>query len=171
MVAADFLTLLVEQLGASPTPQRVVDVLVPEVADLAQVFIRRGAELQLTAFRHIDPRHHPALEELARMHRPRTDHPSDPVAMVYRTGEPHLRTWVRRANVERITTDARVHEIFDEIQPRNIVVVPLARNGERFGAIVAALSVSGRRFIQGDLEFMVEFARRTGLALRVNDFA
>jgi hypothetical protein len=73
-----------------------------------------------------------------------------------------MSTWIRREQVETITSDARVHAIFDAIRPRNVVVVPLERAGERYGALVMALSSSGRRFIEGDLEFFREFAARVG---------
>lgn len=138
----------------------------PELTDLAQVFVRRGDELHLVAYRHIDPTKHAVLSELARVHRPSLDHPTDPVALVVRTGEPRLVTWVRREHVERATSDPRVHAIFDAIQPRNIVIVPLEREGVRYGAIVVAMSSTSRRFIEGDLEFMSELARSIGPRLR-----
>lgn len=160
--AADFLTILIDRLGASPSPQDVVDALVPEAADLVQAFVRVDDELRLVAFRHIDPEHHPVLQELAAIHRPSIDHPADPVARVIRTGEPRLSTWVRREHVEEVTSDTRVHAMFDVLRPRNIVIVPLCRNQVCYGALVIVLSSSGRRFIEGDLEFMQEFAARLG---------
>jgi hypothetical protein len=163
MVAeADYLTGLVERLGAAPSAGDVTDALVPELADLAQVFLRRGDEIHLVAYRHIDEAHHAILAELARVHRPRVDHPADPVAQVMRTGEARLVTWLRRQNVERATSDTRVHAVFDAIQPRCIVIVPLERQGERYGAIVVAMSSTSRRFIEGDLDFMSDLARRVG---------
>ena len=166
--AADFLTNLVERLGSNPSPDDVVNALVPEAADLAQLFVEAQGELRLVAFRHLDPEYHPVLQELARIHHPSIDHPTDPVALVMRTLEPRLSTWVRRADVERATADARVHAMFDVLEPRNIVIVPLCRENACFGALVIVLSVSGRRFIEGDLEFMVQFAARVGPTIRVD---
>jgi GAF domain-containing protein len=159
---ADYLALLMNSVGPSPTAQRIVDALVPEFADLAQVFVSEGDRLRIVAFRHIDPEQHPVLEQLAAAHRPSIDDRRDPVAQVLRSGEPRMSTWIRREQVETITSDARVHSIFDAIRPRNVVVVPLERAGERYGALVMALSSSGRRFIEGDLEFFREFAARVG---------
>jgi GAF domain-containing protein len=164
--AADYLTSLVQAIGSSPSPQDVVDVLVPEAADLVQVFARHGDELRLVAYRHIDPEHHPVLEELAKIHRPSIDHPTDPVAHVMRTGEARLITWVTREDVERVTPDNRVHAMFDVLQPRNIVFVPLCRENTCYGALVVTLSSSGRRFMEGDLEFMREFGAKVGPAIR-----
>jgi len=106
------------------------------------------------------------LEELARVHRPRIDHPSDPVALVIRTGEARLNTWIERRDVERATRDARVHAIFDVIRPRNIILVPLARGGEAFGALVVAVSSSSRRLVEADLVLMRSFAEGVGPRLR-----
>jgi hypothetical protein len=162
--AADYVTTLLDRVGTSPSPQDVVDALVPEAADLVQMFVRVGDELRLVAFRHINPEQHPVLEQLAAVHRPSIDSVSDPVAHVIRTGEARLSTWVRRQDVERVTADTRVHAVFDVLQPRNIVVVALSRERgrDRYGALVIVLSSSSRRFIAGDLEFMREFAARVG---------
>lgn len=164
--AADFLTLLVRQLGDEPSALDVVSALVPEVADLAQVFLLDGNHLRLAAYRHINPEQHPVLDELARVHRPRLDHPTDPVAHVMRTREARLSTWIKREHVERATADARVHAIFDVIQPRNIVIVPLELDSDVFGAIVVAMSSSSRRFMEGDLEFMRGFAKQVSRIMR-----
>jgi hypothetical protein len=163
----DFVTSLLEQLGPAPAPADVVDALVPEVVDLAQVFVAIGGELHLVAYRHIDPDFHPILEELARVHRPRLDHPTDPIAHVIRSGIPAMSRWVERRDVERATVDVRVHQMFDAIRPRNIIVVPLAADGRAFGAILVAVSSSSRRLIDLDLAVMASFAQRVGEVLRV----
>lgn len=165
--AADYLTTLLQVLGPSPSPQDVVEALVPEAADLVQMFARHGDELRQVAYRHIDPDHHPVLEELGRIHRPSIDHPTDPVVRVMRTGEARLSTWVKREDVLRATSDHRVHAMFDVLQPRNIVIVPLCREDTCYGALVVVLSSSGRRFMEGDLEFMRELAARVGPAVRL----
>ena len=163
----DFVTFLLEQVGAEPTPADVVAALVPEAVDLAQVFVVKGEELHLVSYCHIDPAFHPILEELARVHRPRLDSPIDPVAHVVRSGKPAMSRWIERRDVERATGDVRVHQIFDAIRPRNIIVVPLVAADRAFGAIVAAVSSSSRRLIEPDLELMASFARRVGPVLRV----
>ena len=78
--APDFVTLLLERIGRTPSPEDVVDALVPEIVDLAQIFVSVGNQFRLIAYRHIDPEFHPVLEELALVHRPAADHPSDPIA-------------------------------------------------------------------------------------------
>lgn len=166
--STDFLTMLVDRVGASPSLQDVADGLVPEAADFVQAFVRCGNELRMVAFRHIDPGHHPVLQELANVHRPSIDHPADPVAHVMRTCQPRLSTWVRRRHVEQVTADTRVHAMFDVLQPRNIVIVPLCRDDGCYGALVVVLSSSGRRFIEGDLEFMQEFAARVGPRVKLS---
>jgi len=165
--AADFVTGLIERMGGSPSPQEAVDVLVPDVADVVQLFVRVGDELRLLAFRHIDPDYHPVLLELAAIHHPPLDHPTDPVALVVRTGEPRLSKWAQRAHVERATPDVRVHAIFDVLQPRALVVVPLRRDDTCYGAMVVTLSSSGRHFIEGDLDFISGLAARLGPLIRV----
>jgi GAF domain-containing protein len=162
-----YLAMLLGSVGGSPSPQDVVDVLVPDAADVALMFVRERDEFRIVASKHIDPDQQPVLDELAQVHHPHVDHKADPVANVVRTGTSVLSTWVSKEQVERITTDRRVHEAFDKVQPRNIVIVPLEREGVRYGAIVVALSVSGRRFIEGDLEFMREFAASVGPAMQL----
>jgi GAF domain-containing protein len=166
--ATDFIAALIERLGPAPSPQEVVDVLVPEAADLVQMFVRVNDELRLTAYRHINPEHHPILQELATVHRPSIDHPTDPVALVMRTREARLSTWIQRAHVERVTPDTRVHAMFDVLRPRAIIIVPLSAGPVCYGALVIVLSSSGRRFMEGDLEFMKEFAARVGPIVRLD---
>ena len=162
-----YLTVLLGTVGVSPSPQDVVDALVPDAADVAMMFVRVRDELQLVASSHIDPDQQPLLDELALIHHPPVDHKTDPVAHVMRTGTAVMSTWVRKEQVERVTSDARVHAVFDAVQPRNIVIVPLNRDGRCYGALVVALSLSGRRFIEGDLEFMRELAARIGPAVQL----
>jgi hypothetical protein len=164
--ATDFVALLLERIGPAPTPDDVVKALVPEWADLAQLFARRGNEIHLLAYHHIDPAFHPILDELARVHRPSVDHATDPVASIIRTRTPRMTTWVQRKDVERATSDTRVHAMFDAIGPRNIVLVPLARGNEAYGALMVAMSASSRHFVDGDLEFMVFVAEKVGPILR-----
>jgi hypothetical protein len=163
----DFVALLLEQAGPSPTPADVVGALVPEVVDLAQVFVAVDGALHLVSYRHIDPEFHPILEELARVHRPRLDHPTDPVAHVVRSGTPAMSRWIERRDVERATGDVRVHQIFDAIRPRNIIIVPLGAHERAFGAIVVAVSSSSRRLIEADLALMASFGQKVGQVLRV----
>ena len=79
--------------------------LVPEVADLVQMFVVHGDELRLTAYRHIDPAFHSLLEELAAIDRPSVSDPVEPVAQAIRTSQSRLSTWVRRDQVQRATTE------------------------------------------------------------------
>jgi hypothetical protein len=164
--AADYLTMLIEGLGASPSPQEVVDALVPEVADLVLMFVTVDDRLRLIAFSHIDPEHHALLAQLAAIHRPSIDDPADPVAHVMRTQEARLFTYVTRQQLERTTPDLRVHAVFDAVQPRNIVVAPLLRDNACCGALVVAVSSSARRFIEGDLEFVRHLGARVGPIIR-----
>jgi GAF domain-containing protein len=165
--AGQYARKLAADLGADPSPEALVDALVPEAADLVQLFVRVSDELRLVAFRHIDPGHHPALAELAAVHHPPIHHPTDPVAQVLRNGKPRLSNWVRRQHVEQVTLDRRVHAIFDVLQPRSIVLVPLSRANSCYGVLVSAFSASGRQFDEGDLEFMTEFAAHVAAVLRL----
>jgi hypothetical protein len=57
--------------------------------------------------------------------------------------------------------------MFDVLRPRGIVLVPLHRDGICYGAMVVALSSSGRQFIEGDLEFLGGLAARVGPLVRL----
>ena len=50
------------------------------------------------------------------------------------------------------------------IHLRNIVIVPLELNNKVLGAIVVA--ISSRRLMEGDLDFMREFAERAAKIMR-----
>jgi GAF domain-containing protein len=153
----DFVRQIVEALGARPTPDRLAAALVPELADACLVFHREKDRYHLVAWRHIEPAKGALLDELATLYHPAVDDPRDPVAHIGRTGKGVLVTWVTRQNIERATDDTRVHAIFDAFGPRNIAVVPI-RNGEY--VFVAAISDTPRKFIEDDLEFMIELAAR-----------
>jgi len=158
----DFVRQIVEDLGATPTPDRLVAALVPELADACLVFRRAKDRYDFVAWGHIDPAKGALLDEMATFYHPSTDDPRDPVAHVGRLGKGVLVTWVTRQNIERATDDKRMHAIFDAFGPRNIAIVPI-RNGDY--VFVAAISDTPRKFIEDDLEFLTHLAARLALLL------
>lgn len=163
--AADPLNAYVKAAGPAPTPQQVVDVLVPEVADLAAIFLKEGDRLGLAAFQHLNPRQLPLLEKVQRVHAPRVDDEASLVAEVVRTGEGVLLPWIDERAAEQIQ-NPRIRAIFKALGATNVMVVPLPNGVAVHGALVLAISGSGRQFTRDDLEFAAEFARRGGPILK-----
>jgi GAF domain-containing protein len=158
----DFVTQILERLGVAPTAESLVGALVPEIADASRVFRRTSGRYDLIAWGHIEPAKGALLDDLATFHHPSADDPRDPIAHVGRLGKGVLVTWVTRRNIERATDDKRVHAIFDAFGPRNIAVVPI-RNGDY--VFVAAISETPRKFIEDDLEFLMQLATRLAAVL------
>ncbi|HEX7120277.1 MAG TPA: ATP-binding protein [Longimicrobiales bacterium] len=164
--AERFLSDASRALAASLSFEQTLDTLAElAVPRLADWMILYGAEA--TAFRRLATAHsEPAGREL--LHRlaeiPLDPQRPHPVIRSMRTGEPTLIADVSDAYLEEISPNAAYLETLRELEPKSGVALPLVARGHTLGAIALVRS-RGRRYAAADLDYLVEFAYRVGLAL------
>jgi hypothetical protein len=148
---------LIRRLGDTPTPEGLVDAIVPEVADACIVFHREGTQLNIVALGHMDPAKHALLAELVDLYHPSTVDARDAIGIAAATGEGRVVSWITRQNVERASDDSRIHAVFEAVAPRSVVIAP---TGDY--VIVTVISDTARRFFEDDVETL----RTLGTRLR-----
>jgi GAF domain-containing protein len=166
---AEFLAHASDVLASSPDYQAtltaVANLAVPQIADLCVVDIvdERG-EFTPLAVAHVDPSKVDLVRELRRLY------PLDPKApygppRVLRTG----RSLIYSQLPESVTTDTTIDpselRVALALGIHSTMAVPLLVGGRRLGVISLATTDSGRRFVDADVQFAEDLARRAAIAI------
>ncbi|HYG63594.1 MAG TPA: PAS domain S-box protein, partial [Thermoanaerobaculia bacterium] len=159
--------VLASSLDDRTTLRTLARLAVPRVADYC-VLLEVGAGNRITpvAFEHVDPGKETFLERVGELYRVRSDDPRSLVGAILGTGRSEIVGYPTLVEWEQeIPEDPELREIFGELHPVSGMLLPLVVRGEVVGILVLALSESGRRFDDADLELGVELARRAALAI------
>jgi PAS domain S-box-containing protein len=157
-------SLLASSLDFRETVRHVGEVLVPELADLAQVYLLEGGRLARAASTCGDPARQPLVDALDRRAGLRLD-TELPQAVAIRTGEPQLIPRVDDDGYRRIAEDEEHLRLLRGIGTRSVVVLPLLARGAPIGALSLGRFDPERAFRREDLGLAGELARRVALGL------
>ena len=138
-----------------------------EIADYCIVFeLESPGVLRQIAAAHVDPRKEPLLERLGMLYQASTENPASLVGRVARTGEAVLVVESSLALAEAMTGEQELLEIYQAMQPKSVMVLPLVARGQIFGTCSLITSVdSGRAYGEEDLPLARELAHRAALAI------
>ncbi len=148
--------------GTRERAQRLVEALVPRVADFASVEVP-SADLPIVAVAHRNPDLVPVLRELREHHRLADDE----ACSVARAagGERQLISAITVAVRAEFITDPETAVIFSRLAPTSHIAVPLPM-GRAAGALLVGLSEPDRRpYTPDDLDFVAEIGARAGVLL------
>ena len=163
--AADLLASLDATDGTMRRIDRLLDALVPDIADFASVeLLDESGRPAVAAVRHRDPALQGAFEMLRRQHS------IDPViagsvADVVATGRPHLfELTLESAGDYSLTPPAR--GLLGRLRPRSVMTLPLGPPGRRLGALLVGTADSRKRaFDSNDLAYFNALSQQVGLSL------
>lgn len=167
---AEFLARATEELASSldskVTLERLVHVIVPQVADWCGVDIEGegGSAGAFVTSAHVDPKTEQALQESRRRFPLDERRPSEIVERL-RRGDPVFFPEVGSPELSAIARSAEHLEFLRTVGLRSLIVVPLRSRGVAYGSVTLAMAGSTRRFDQTDLDLAVEVARRSELAI------
>ena len=157
---------LTTSLDVNETLDSLTRLAVPLLADWCAVEARTSGDPDVRLHvAHVDPRRVAHVEALLSRY-PRD--PGDPrgiAAQVVASGRPTLVRNVNDALLRRVARDDAHFRMIKELRLRSTVVAPLIGRGRPMGTLTLATAESGRRLGQADLEFAVELARTTALAI------
>lgn len=158
---AEASALLGSSLDVRVTLTRVAHLTVPRIADWCSIELKDHDDPVVA---HVDP----AKVELARSLRER--YPQDPDAQtgaagVMASGLPELYTEIPDVLLAASARDAEHLRLLRELRLESAMIVPLLARGRTLGAITLIGAESGRRFEERDLQFAMELARRSALAI------
>jgi serine phosphatase RsbU (regulator of sigma subunit)/PAS domain-containing protein len=167
-VRSDFAARAGRLLEAPPEPQamleQIVRLAVPDMAELCSVDLIRDGELAETAAHAVDPRSAEMLA-VSRARYPLDIGGAHPVAIVARTGLPHLQ---REIGPDRLRAFA-VNEEHLQLMMRpgyaTSLAVPLVARGRTIGVLSWLRFGASEPYTSADVELASEVARRAALAL------
>jgi signal transduction histidine kinase len=156
-------TLLTDQLDGESLPQRVVELLVPGLADRAVLYVRDAdGAARAVAWRSVDEAEAGRLEELLAC--PLDARAQLPIHRVLEGGEPLL---LRAADVQAVLAGAAGSELGSSLAAlasHEALVVPLVARGRTVGALSCVVG-AGRSYDERDRELALDVAGRAALVL------
>jgi len=164
--ALEFLTragfVLADSLDYEETLARVVDLVVPQIADWCGVYIADGdgTEREITS-RHADPDLERMLVEIRRRRRESED--GSETLQVLRSGRSILATDVTGTDASDLTESQRAGVA--RLGPRSYLIVPLRARGRVIGALTLLSTREGRHYRDQDLAFAETLGERFALAI------
>jgi PAS domain S-box-containing protein len=156
-------SILASSLDYEKTLASVAQLMVPDLADWAVVYVREtSGVLRKLAVAHADPEVQPLARELMRFSiDPHTRHPA---LIVMETGEPYIVTEVTPSFLEAISQSPEHLELQRRLGMASALVVPLRARGEAHGA-VGFFSSKPQRYGPEDVALSQELAVLAALAM------
>lgn len=155
--------LLSSSLEYERTLGTVARLVVPGLADWCTVDMLEDGQIRRIVVAHVDPAKVALAEELNRRMPPSLDAPQG-LGAVLRTGRSD---WMHEIPHEATASvpDPEQRRILEELGLLSYMIVPLRAREATIGAITLVTAESGRRYVEEDLAFAEELARRASLAI------
>ena len=158
-------TVLASSLDYHTNLMSVAKLAVNRLADWCAVdVVSDSAEFHRVALVHRDPERTEWAREFQRNFTARSSAPHG-VAHVIRTGKPKIYTDIPDSMLIALAQDSEHFKILQELGLASAMVVPLIARGRTLGAMTFASENPARRYVQVDLNFAEELARRAALGI------
>ena len=156
--------VLSQSLDLQETLDRLLDVVVPEMADWAAIdLLEEHERLRTVAVIHADLAAQPLVDQL-RGRYTHTPQYERRVSELLKTGFPQV---IARITDDMIFTAAspRLLPVIRALDPRSSISVPLRSRGRTFGSLAVYWSRSERTYTQEDVGVLEDLARRAAVAI------
>jgi PAS domain S-box-containing protein len=153
-----------ESLNLQTTMQRVLDIIVPTMADWAVVdLFDEQNRVRIAAMVHADPAMAPVVERLtgATTAKPELE---PMIAAALRAPHTQINTRLDPAVFASMVL-SQYRELILALDPHSSIIVPLRSGGRPLGALVAYWSATPRAFAEEDVPMFEEIARRAAVAI------
>ncbi|URD49005.1 PAS domain-containing protein [Chroococcidiopsis sp. CCNUC1] len=160
-------TVLTSSLDYETTLRSVVELTIPEFADLCTVDILPAdmAINPLAAVQAKDPNRADLVRQLTATYPLDLNDQTHPITRVFHTGRSELIPEVTDANYVAMARDAEQLKFFRQLGIKSAICVPLIAGREVFGVLSLMLTTSQRHYCNEDLTLAEELGRRVGLAM------
>ena len=157
---------LATSLDWEETLVHVARLAVPALADwcIVDVLDEDGVTIKQVAVSATDAEKEDLLRELRELYPPTLDSPQ-PAAQAVRSGEPAVFLEFDPDSLRSTTRDERHFELISRLEPTSTIAVPLVARNRIIGALTLALSESGRRYEERDVDLVAGLAGRAALAV------
>ena len=162
---ADASNLLATSLDYKTTLDLVTRLAVPYLADYCSLdLVEDDGSLRYVTTTHMDPDKAHLVAEFRRQFPPGANS-NYPVWEVLRTGRPLLYPDITTSMVAAGTHNAEIRRLFEMLQPRSCMVVPLAARGRTLGLLTFVGTATRAPYGSEDLTLAEDIARRAALAV------
>jgi PAS domain S-box-containing protein len=153
---------VLDTFDPSTSLQAIVDLAVPVLADWCFIHLASPEGVHTAAIAHGDPQELARVR--ARLAKPHVLSPNTGIARVL-AGGPRELIQIDDEVVRQAALDEAHYEEMRASGYRSCVIAPLTGCDGIFGTVTFAMSHSGRRYDERDLDTLAELARRVGTAL------
>src|SRR5688572_22553679 len=155
--------LLSTSLDFRSTLTRLLGLLVPRLADWCAIHLE-GETTEEMPIAHVDATKVELLREIYRRFPLASDSPHG-YPYVLRTGQAQLVPKIEPGMLESSARSAEHLELLRQVDACSWLMVPLRVQGELFGALTLAYSVSRRHYEASDLVLVTDLSRRAAIAI------
>ena len=157
--------LLFASLDLKSNFQRLLDLIVSEIADFALIATIEGDGLRTISVAHHDPASAAVTSHLRGQRWLHSDAEAALIARL-RAREPYTR---QGAEIETVAQSERGYLSADlaQLKPVSEIVVPLHARGMTYGALFAYYSDSGRTYTRADLPLFLDLGHRASIAIEM----
>jgi PAS domain S-box-containing protein len=157
--------ILASSIDYSETLVNLSKMITPEIADWCSIDeVDEEGVLNRTVVSHIDPEKVKFAYELVHKYPPDINDPRG-IYEVVRTHQSELHHQITNENIESAARNQEHLDLLHQLGPKSAILVPLLSRDKIYGVLTLVMSESGRLFDEKDLDFAVELARRTTLAI------
>jgi PAS domain S-box-containing protein len=147
------------------TLHRLVDLIVPELADIAVVDVLDATgSIRTAVAAAADPEAARAVEQMRRDHPLELESPH-PVAEVLRSGRPSLQATMTSDFQRAIAAAPEHYELMRRLRYRSAIVVPLMARQRVLGTLSLLRTEGEEPYEDGDMALTADLARRAALAI------
>lgn len=157
--------ILASPMDYSATMKNLAQMITMNIADWCAIDeVDEDGTLKRIAASHVDP------EKIKFVYELEQKYPPDALASfgiyaVILTGKPELNPNIPGELPGSVARNQEQLKVIRELGLKSSIIVPLLGRNKIYGAITLAMADSGRFFDEKDLEFAIELARRTSLAI------
>ncbi|HYE92178.1 MAG TPA: GAF domain-containing protein, partial [Terriglobales bacterium] len=153
-------------LDYDATLDALVRLVVPSLADWSVIhIIRRDGGLRRIGPAYADPRLGPLADELRRQVPTLRAGSASGTMSVLLSGKPLLVPEVSRDWLEAAIQDERYRSFVARLEPRSLMIVPLAARGRTLGVLTMVSLQPARRYGEADLTLAEDLGRRAAVAI------
>ncbi|BAZ15211.1 multi-sensor hybrid histidine kinase [Calothrix sp. NIES-4071] len=158
--------ILATSLDTQITLSTVLRLVIPFLADycLVQKLGLDGSS-GLVAAMHSHVEKQKLVDELANHYQNHIINLTSLTARVFQSREPILIRELDYKTVTEVMQDEEMLNIYEQLNPKSCMMVPLIARGQIFGTLFLATSESERRYTESDLVLAVDLACRAAMAI------
>lgn len=114
---------------------------------------------------HRAPERQPLIDEVSHLYQSYSQDPNSITAQILRDGRSVLISQPTYEMATVVTQNQRLLELYTELNPRSLMIVPLSARGRVVGTLLLAMADSKRSYSQADLALATEVGNRAAVAL------